>query len=69
MLTIDELIDRRNECQLKAEAISEQAGADRWTALGLANRHIARVLENELPLTPGLENEILKCIDRVERGR
>jgi len=66
MPSIDDYIDRRNEIQLRAEAKGNAAGAAKWTELGVANRHIARVLEGTLPLTPELEHEIESCLRRAD---
>jgi hypothetical protein len=54
-LSIDDLIEERNKLHLEAEAVSEQCAQRRWIELGVANRHIARVLEGHLQLTRGFD--------------
>ena len=59
-MTLDELIDRRNEVQLKAEDTPHAASC--WTRLGVASRHIERCATG-MPLSPGVEREIIRCIN------
>jgi hypothetical protein len=62
-MSIDDYIQQRNEIMLAAEN-ENQAVADRkWIALGVANRHIQRVLDGELSLTPAVEQEIQRCLE------
>ena len=49
-MTIDDYIERRNEIYLAAEAEGEAEGDRAWAELGVANRHIDRVLGGVLPL-------------------
>jgi len=63
-MTIDDYIEQRNAIQFKAELISEEAAAARWIELGVANRHIERVLAGEMQLTPAVEYEIADCLRR-----
>lgn len=66
-MTIDDYIQQRNELQLIAEDTCSYSSIDcadeMWVRLGVANRHIERVLTGQLPLTPGLEEEIQRCLD------
>ncbi|MDE1871811.1 MAG: hypothetical protein KGI06_06255 [Candidatus Micrarchaeota archaeon] len=64
--TIDDYIERRNAIQLRAENRSKEAADRTWIELGVANRHIQRVLDGVLKL-PMVEVEIEKCLTRVER--
>ncbi len=66
--TIDDYIAERNAIQLKAEAAGDEAGATQWTNLGVANRHIERILKGELSLTPGVAGEIQKCLTQNSKG-
>ncbi len=59
---IDALIEQRNAVSLEAEAISDGMGAAVDVRLGVANRHINRVLTNQTALTPGIEAEIVRSI-------
>ena len=63
-MNIDDYIKRRNDLQLKAEDVSEEAAQRCWTELGVANRHIERVLNGTLPLHV-VESEIERCLQRV----
>lgn len=65
---IDHYISRRNEIQLRAENISEEAGRQMWQRLGVANRHIDRVLTGQLPLTPSVAGEIERCLDACDHS-
>lgn len=62
MKTIDDYINERNAIQLKAEAIADSCGARCWAIMGVANRHIARVVEGILPLLPMVEKEIQQSL-------
>lgn len=64
---IDDLIKRRNNIALVAENHDdENVAGDCWARLGVANRHIERVLEEVEPFTPGVEREIVQCLDETE---
>lgn len=65
-MEIDELIERRNKLQLRAESLNESLARQCWERLGVANRHIERVLSGILALTYGVENEIIQCMHDVE---
>lgn len=66
-MTIDDYIEQRNRIYLIAEnrygAKSKQAD-DTWERLGVANRHIERVLRGQLTL-PMVEKEIATCLIRA----
>ena len=64
--TIDDYIEERNELQLKAEGINKTIADNCWAELGVANRHIARVLSGEFRLEV-VENEIIKCLSRTRK--
>lgn len=66
MAAIDGYIERRNAIQLRAENRSKEEADKTWAELGVANRHITRVIEGILPL-PLAESEIENCLTRVER--
>ena len=73
-MTIDDYIEQRNELYLKAESVDSATGtpfgkkgplADLiWTELGVANRHIERVLNGKIKLK-FVEKEIDACLKRV----
>jgi hypothetical protein len=63
-MTLDDYIAERNRIQLEAEAIGEEAGIERWVRLGVANRHIQRIIYGKLSLTPAVEEEIVECLRR-----
>ncbi len=65
-MTIDDYIEQRNHIQLIAEDQSEEIARKCWAELGVANRHIARVLDEQLPLGI-VENEIVQCLQRVRK--
>jgi hypothetical protein len=65
-MTIDDYIARRNQIQLKAEAIDKETADRCWAELGVANRHIQRVLGGQLPLRI-VSDEIEKCFRRVTK--
>lgn len=64
MLTIYDYIEQRNDIQLKAETLGKELSDLCWTELGVANRHIERVLNGVLPLR-FVEGEIIRCLKRV----
>lgn len=64
-MTLDDLIEERNEIQFLSEGHSEDEAIECWTRLGVANRHIERVVTGVLPLTPAIELEIAECFQRV----
>lgn len=64
--TIDDYIERRNAIQLQAENKDEDTAKRCRIELGVANRHIARVLEGTLSLT-AVESEIEATFRRVKR--
>lgn len=63
-MTIDDYIEQRNEIQLKAEALGKETADKCWAELGVANRHIERVLNGELRLAV-VESEIQQCFRRI----
>jgi len=63
--TIDSWIMLRNEVQFEAENMGEAVADECWRGLGVANRHIIRVVDGLLPLTPVLEREIEDCLERT----
>ena len=63
-MTIDDYIVERNRIQLAAE--NQEKGAECWTKLGVANRHIDRVLTGQLELTPAVEDEIIRCLNEAQ---
>jgi hypothetical protein len=76
-MTIDDYIDRRNEIQLHFEPgnpgnphegrlPAEKFANEVFAELGVANRHIARVLDGVLPLS-AVAREIEQCFERVEK--
>lgn len=65
MNTIQRLIDKRNFIQQLAGHRGKETADRVWTELGVANRHITRVVEGEMRLTPAIENEIEQCIKRA----
>jgi hypothetical protein len=62
--SIDEYIEQRNDIQLRAESLSKELADLCWIELGVANRHIERVVDEVLPLR-FVENEIARCLERV----
>lgn len=62
--TIDEYAEERNGIFVQALNIDETFSDKIWTELGVANRHISRVIEETLPLRV-VTDEIEKCFDRV----
>jgi hypothetical protein len=65
-MTIDNYIEQRNDIQLRAEGVGKELADKCWVELGVANRHINRVIDEELPLSI-VEDEIQKCFYRVKR--
>lgn len=65
MNEIDEFINRRNQIQFRAEDLGK--GDECWQMLGIANRHIDRLLDAELPLTQAVQSEIENCLNRAEK--
>lgn len=73
-MTVDDYIEQRNALYLKAEnAESRTIGSGKspgpfanliWTELGVANRHIERVIEDKVKLFQ-VEKEIQDCFKRV----
>lgn len=55
-----ELIERRNAIQI-ASGDSDRC----WQMLGVANRHILRVIDGEFTLVPGVVREIEACFERT----
>ena len=64
--SIDNWIEERNKIQLNAESVSDEFAKQIWISLGVANRHIARVLNGDLDLVPAVEQEIEACFKRVK---
>jgi hypothetical protein len=63
-MTIDDYIAERNKILLSME---DTPDADRcWVELGVANRHIGRVLDGTLRLE-AVEAEINQCFRRVRK--
>ena len=65
-MTIDDLIQKRNQIQLTAETISEDIAQECWIKLGVANRHLERVIGGVFSLFPALEAEIDCCLMRAQ---
>jgi hypothetical protein len=65
--TIDYWVGARNEVQFTAEPMGNLIADECWVRLGVANRHINRVINGALPLTPGLESEIETCVKNTGR--
>lgn len=63
-MTIDDYIERRNKIILSADAISKDFADRIWVELGVANRHIQRVISGAC-LLHFVENEIKECLVRV----
>lgn len=59
---LDELIERRNAIQI-ASGDSDRC----WQMLGVANRHIMRVIDGEFTMTPGVLRDIERCFERTIR--
>jgi len=64
MPTIEDYIDQRNDIQIRAEDLGSELATSCWTELGVANRHIQRVVAGTFPLQ-FVENEIVRCLERV----
>lgn len=65
-MTIDDYISERNKVYLRVQAAGKEAADRCWTELGVANRHIERVLTGALHLRV-VEREIAACLRRVEK--
>jgi hypothetical protein len=61
--TIDDYCDERRDVLLACGDTDEC-----WNMLGIANRHIDRVIEGKFVLTPGICDEIEACFDRTLRA-
>jgi hypothetical protein len=63
MTTNDTIIDRlivcRNEIQLFAESID--CGDECWVRLGVANRHLGRLVSGTMELSRGVEEDVSRC--------
>lgn len=59
----DRIVERRNAIQLEAEDAG--CGTDMWLRLGIANRHIKRVVEGKLKLHH-VVSEIEACFRRAQ---
>ena len=64
--TIDDYIEERNAIQLKAEPLGDKEANKCWAELGVANRHITRVLDGMFELGD-VEKEIEACFHRVRK--
>ncbi len=64
-LSFLQLCDRRADIQIRGENAGK--GDECWIRLGVANRHLRRVSDGVLKLSPGVEREITRCFDDVER--
>jgi len=64
-LDFDKLCERRADIQVRAENAGK--GDECWTRLGVANRHLQRVSDGVFKLSPGIEREIVRCFEDVER--
>lgn len=67
MEAIDIYIQKRNNIQLCAENISEEVAQVCWSHLGVASRHIVRVVQKVISLTPAVEQEIKDSFARAEQ--
>lgn len=65
-MTIDDYIKRRNGIQRKANTLNESVSKSCWARMGVANRHIDRVLSGKLELAPGVEWEIERSLRDTE---
>lgn len=65
-MLIEEYIEQRNEIQFQAEALGKELADKCWIELGVANRHIERVVSGIFPLQL-VENEIVSCLQRVRK--
>lgn len=65
-MTVDDYIEWRNSLYLQAEGRGVDIGWRCWTELGVANRHITRILDNVLQLRM-VEDEIVRCLERVQK--
>lgn len=60
-MTINDYVEERNRIQIE----SGDSGAT-WAKLGVANRHIERVVRGALSLTPAVEKEIRDSLDSAK---
>jgi hypothetical protein len=65
-MTLDDLIAFRNELQLRGEDISEAAAVKTWTLLAVVNRHIVRITDGALQLTPAVQTECVANLEAVD---
>lgn len=63
-MTLREYVEQRNELQRRAEARSKELADRVWAELGVLNRHIERVMKEQVRLEQ-VEGEMRKCLDRV----
>jgi len=63
-VTIEDYIAERNKLYLQAESRGPEVADQCWSELGVANRHISRVLDGTLTLI-FVECEIERCLRRV----
>ncbi len=59
--SLDDLVERRNSLQ-----IASQDSDAMWQRLGIANRHITRVVNGILTIEQ-TRHEIVDCLDRAEK--
>lgn len=64
-MTIDELYERRRDLQLRGEALGK--GDECWQRMGVAHRHLERIENGTYELTDGVEGEIIRCFEDVDR--
>lgn len=65
-MTIDEYAEERNNIFFSAQALGKHFDDVIWTELGVANRHISRVLNDAVPMRM-VEGEIESCFRRVRK--
>ncbi len=64
MAELQSFYDRRRDLQLRAEIFGR--GDECWTRMGVAHRHLKRIEDGILKLSPMVEREINRCFDDVE---
>lgn len=64
-MTLDDYVQQRNEILTAAE--NAGTGNDMWIRLGVANRHIYRVVHGILPWNIRVEREIAECLERCRK--
>jgi hypothetical protein len=64
-VTIEDYIEKRNEIVFSAESVNKELADVVWTELGVANRHIERVIDGVYPLQ-FVEKEIDTCLFRMK---